>query len=46
MSTGAVTLVAGPLLGKLADAIGKYKVFAIGSRGGRRARRPLLQPRA
>jgi predicted MFS family arabinose efflux permease len=34
MSTGAVTLVAGPLLGKLADAIGKYKVFAIGSLGG------------
>jgi predicted MFS family arabinose efflux permease len=31
MSTGAVTLVAGPLLGKLADAIGKYKLFAIGS---------------
>jgi predicted MFS family arabinose efflux permease len=31
MSTGAVTLVAGPLLGKLADSIGKYKVFAIGS---------------
>jgi len=26
-----VTLVAGPLLGKLADAIGKYKVFVIGS---------------
>jgi predicted MFS family arabinose efflux permease len=34
MSTGAVTLVAGPLLGKLADAIGKYKVFAIGSLAG------------
>jgi predicted MFS family arabinose efflux permease len=31
MTTGAVTLVAGPLLGKLSDAIGKYKVFAIGS---------------
>src|SRR3954464_13955160 len=31
MSTGAVTLVAGPLLGRLADAIGKYKVFVIGS---------------
>jgi len=29
--TGAVTLVAGPLLGKLADAIGKYKLFVIGS---------------
>jgi predicted MFS family arabinose efflux permease len=29
--TGAVTLVAGPLIGKLADAVGKYKVFAIGS---------------
>ncbi|HVV49183.1 MAG TPA: MFS transporter [Polyangia bacterium] len=34
MSTGAVTLVAGPLLGKLADAIGKYKVFVIGSVAG------------
>ena len=31
MCTGVVTLVAGPLLGKLADAIGKYKVFVIGS---------------
>ncbi len=31
MSTGAVTLVAGPVLGKLADSIGKYKVFVIGS---------------
>jgi predicted MFS family arabinose efflux permease len=31
MSTGAVTLVAGPLLGKLADSIGKYKVFVFGS---------------
>ena len=31
VSTGAVTLVAGPLLGKLADTIGKYKVFVIGS---------------
>ena len=26
-----MTLVAGPLLGKLADTIGKYKVFVIGS---------------
>jgi predicted MFS family arabinose efflux permease len=31
MITGAVTLVAGPLLGKLSDAIGKYQVFCIGS---------------
>ena len=31
MVTGAVTLGAGPLLGKLSDSIGKYKVFAIGS---------------
>jgi len=31
MGTGAVTLFAGPLLGKLADTIGKYKVFVIGS---------------
>src|SRR5262249_30986823 len=29
--TGLVTFVAGPLLGKVADAIGKYKLFAIGS---------------
>lgn len=34
MCTGAVTLVAGPLLGKLSDAIGKYKVFVIGSVAG------------
>jgi predicted MFS family arabinose efflux permease len=34
MSTGAVTLVAGPLLGKVADTIGKYKLFAIGSLAG------------
>jgi predicted MFS family arabinose efflux permease len=34
MSTGAVTLVAGPLLGKLADAIGKYKLFVIGTVAG------------
>jgi len=32
--TGAVTMVAGPLLGKLADAIGKYKVFVIGTVAG------------
>jgi predicted MFS family arabinose efflux permease len=31
MSTGLVTLVAGPLLGKLADAIGKYKIFVLGT---------------
>jgi len=31
LSTGLVTLFAGPLLGKLADMIGKYKVFAIGT---------------
>jgi predicted MFS family arabinose efflux permease len=31
MSTGAVTLVAGPLIGKLADAIGKYKIFVMGT---------------
>ena len=34
MVTGAVTLVAGPLLGKLADTIGKYKLFVIGSVAG------------
>jgi len=32
--TGAVTLVAGPLLGKVADTIGKYKIFVIGSVSG------------
>jgi MFS family permease len=31
MSTGAVTIVAGPLIGRLADAVGKYKVFVIGT---------------
>jgi predicted MFS family arabinose efflux permease len=31
MSTGVVTLIAGPLLGKVADTIGKYKLFVIGS---------------
>jgi predicted MFS family arabinose efflux permease len=31
MITGAVTMVAGPLLGKVADAVGKYKVFVVGS---------------
>jgi predicted MFS family arabinose efflux permease len=34
MATGAVTLVTGPLLGRAADAIGKYKLFAIGSLAG------------
>ena len=33
-STGVVTLFAGPLVGKLADAVGKYKVFVIGSFAG------------
>ncbi|HEY7376244.1 MAG TPA: MFS transporter [Polyangia bacterium] len=32
--TGGVTLVAGPLLGKVADSIGKYKLFVIGTLGG------------
>ena len=31
MCTGVVTLFAGPLLGKLADAIGKYKIFVLGT---------------
>jgi predicted MFS family arabinose efflux permease len=31
VSTGVVTLIAGPLLGKVADSIGKYKLFVIGS---------------
>jgi predicted MFS family arabinose efflux permease len=31
MSTGVVTLFAGPMLGKLADAIGKYKIFVLGT---------------
>jgi len=34
MVTGAVTFVAGPLLGKLSDTIGKYQVFCIGSLAG------------
>jgi predicted MFS family arabinose efflux permease len=34
MITGAVTFVAGPLLGKLSDTIGKYRVFCIGSVAG------------
>jgi predicted MFS family arabinose efflux permease len=34
LSTGVVTLVAGPLLGKLADAIGKYKLFVAGTVAG------------
>jgi predicted MFS family arabinose efflux permease len=34
MVTGAVTLIAGPLLGRLADAIGKYQIFVIGSVAG------------
>jgi predicted MFS family arabinose efflux permease len=34
MSTGAVTMVAGPLLGKVADMIGKYKLFVIGTVAG------------
>src|SRR4029079_12289912 len=31
MTTGVVTLIAGPLLGKVADTIGKYKLFVIGT---------------
>jgi predicted MFS family arabinose efflux permease len=31
MMTGVVAFVAGPLLGRLADRIGKYRVFCIGS---------------
>jgi len=31
MSTGVVTLFAGPLLGKAADAVGKYKLFVMGT---------------
>jgi predicted MFS family arabinose efflux permease len=34
LSAGVVTLFAGPLVGKLADAVGKYKVFVIGSVAG------------
>ncbi len=34
MVTGVVTFVAGPLLGKLSDSIGKYRVFCIGSVAG------------
>src|SRR5262249_8380367 len=32
--TGVVTLFAGPLLGKVADVIGKYKLFVIGTLAG------------
>jgi predicted MFS family arabinose efflux permease len=31
MATGVVTFVAGPLLGRLADRIGKYRLFSLGS---------------
>jgi predicted MFS family arabinose efflux permease len=31
MTTGVVTLFAGPLIGKLADSLGKYKVFVAGT---------------
>ena len=31
MATGVVTLIAGPLLGKVADTVGKYKLFVIGT---------------
>jgi predicted MFS family arabinose efflux permease len=31
MSTGAVTIVSGPLLGKVADSIGKYRLFMVGT---------------
>lgn len=34
MSTGLVTLIAGPLLGRLSDAIGKYKLFVAGTLAG------------
>ncbi|HZL21183.1 MAG TPA: MFS transporter [Polyangia bacterium] len=34
MITGVVTFIAGPLLGKLSDTIGKYRVFCIGSLSG------------
>jgi predicted MFS family arabinose efflux permease len=34
MATGVVTFIAGPLLGKLSDSIGKYKLFCIGSLAG------------
>jgi predicted MFS family arabinose efflux permease len=31
MATGIATIVAGPVLGRVSDAIGKYRTFAIGS---------------
>jgi predicted MFS family arabinose efflux permease len=31
MATGLVTIVAGPLMGKISDAVGKYTTFALGS---------------
>ncbi len=44
LTTGVVTLFAGPLLGKLSDAIGKYKVFALGSLAAGVLVGSLLQP--
>jgi predicted MFS family arabinose efflux permease len=34
MTTGVVTIIAGPLLGKVADTIGKYRLFVFGSLAG------------
>lgn len=34
MITGVAAMVAGPIAGRLSDAIGKYKLFAIGSSAG------------
>jgi predicted MFS family arabinose efflux permease len=31
MVTGFVTLIAGPLIGKVADSVGKYKLFVVGT---------------
>jgi predicted MFS family arabinose efflux permease len=31
MVTGAVSMIAGPLIGRLADAVGKFQVFLLGS---------------
>ena len=43
MVTGAVTLVGGPLIGKLSDSIGKYKVFVHRLGDGRGVVGDLLQ---
>ena len=44
MATGVAALFAGPLMGRLSDAVGKYRTFAVGI--GRRDRRSSSTTRA